>query len=318
MAASISAISFYLPECVESNLEVGLLYPEWDVPRVVAKTGIRSRHVAGPGICASDLAYEAARRLLQSASIPLESIDCLVLCTQSPDYFLPATACLLQDRLGLPSTCAAFDINQGCSGYVYGLFLAKGLVESGLARYVLLLTGETYSKYVHPADRTNRLLFGDAGSATLVANGGSGAAIGNFVMGTDGRGASNLIVEGGAHRHPERRCRGDQAGPENLYMNGPEVFAFSLRRVPEVVNALLDRSNLTIDEIDRFVFHQANAFMNETLRAKLKIPRAKYPLVLDGYGNTVSNTLPIVLHESGGFFSKGEKVMLVGFGVGYS
>lgn len=324
--AFVSGISYHVPGRVVSNGELQAENPDWDVVRSEGKLGIKSRHVAQTGECASDLAFVAANKLIDSLGLDRGSIDCLVLCTQSPDYFLPATSCVLQHRLGLPTSCAAFDFNQGCSGYVYGLYLAKSLVSSGLACNVLLLTAETYTKLIHPRDRTTRLLFGDAASATLVTGSPGGARIGAFSLGTDGAGAENLIVPAGASRTPasyktkieSTDSNGCIRTSENLYMNGQEVLNFALERVPEVVRDLLRRADVAFDEIGWFVFHQANAFMNEILRSKMRIPRPKYPICLEEFGNTVSNTIPITLCEKGQRFVRGDKVMLVGFGVGYS
>ncbi len=326
MEAHVSGIAFALPEREEPNEALQLDNPAWDMSRVEQKVGIRARRIAGPGETAADLGYAAARRLLDGMGVDAASVDVLLFCTQSPDYFLPTTACVLQDRLGLPTSCAALDFNQGCSGYVYGLWLARALVVSGSARTVLLVTAETYSKFIHPRDRSVRVLFGDGAAATLVTAEPGGARIGACTLGTDGAGYRNLIVPAGGARlrpSPATRCEtedenGSVRTPEHLFMDGPELFAFTLKRVPEVVRTTLERAGTTAAEVDWFVFHQANAFMNEHLRAKLKLPREKAPLHLERYGNTVSSTIPIALHESAGAFRAGQRVMLVGFGVGYS
>lgn len=328
MDAFITGLAVHLPEQIVTNDDLQRENPGWDMPRVEAKTGIRQRHIAARGECASDLGFAAADKLLRGMEVDRSSIDCVLLCTQSPDYVLPTTACLLQDRLGLSTRCAALDFNQGCSGFVYGLYLAKALVASGMARKILLITAETYSKLIHPQDRSVRVLFGDGASACLVTNDSRGARIGTCVMGTDGSGCENLIVPAGGGRQPwsaetGRETKDDQGSvrsANNLYMNGQELFLFTLQRVPEVVSATLAASSTTMQDIDHFVFHQANEFMNEHLRAKLSIPREKAPIVMQGCGNTVSSTIPIALHSIGtdGKLRSGQKVMLVGFGVGYS
>jgi len=324
--AYIAGVSSYLPDQILTNEQLQVENPDWDMDRIESKVGIKARHIAAPGECASDLAYAAAAQLLAGMQLDPTAVDCLILCTQSPDYQLPTTACILQNRLGLPTTCAALDFNQGCSGYVYGLFLAKGLVAAGLCRNVLLLTAETYSKVIHPRDRSVRVLFGDGATATLINSDPSGARIGEFSLGTDGSGYANLIVPAGASRQPVNEVTGqlteDEGGSvrsaENLFMDGQELFTFTLKRVPEVVNATLSKAGITKDQVDWFIFHQANAFMNEHLRMKLKVPKEKAPLCLEQIGNTVSNTIPLTIHEVGHSFRAGEKVMLVGFGVGYS
>jgi 3-oxoacyl-[acyl-carrier-protein] synthase III len=324
--AFISGLSFALPTRQLSNEQLQLENPDWDMGRIEAKVGIRSRYVVSGDECASDLAFRAATRLLDGLGTDRSRIDALLLCTQSPDYFLPTTACILQDRLGLPTTCAALDYNQGCSGYVYGLFMAKSMIASGMARNVLLVTAETYSKFIHPRDRSVRVLFGDAATATLVNDCATGTRIGEITLGTDGSGYRNLIVPAGGTRTPcgfETRVEltdenGSVRSAEHLFMDGQELFLFTLKRVPEVVRATLEKAGITNDDVSWFVFHQANAYMNEHLRTKLKIPRERTPLILEQYGNTVSNTIPLTLSLVGEKFSPGEKVMLVGFGVGYS
>lgn len=293
--------------------------------RLEVKTGIFSRHIAGTDECASDLAFQAAEKLLSGMQIDRTTIDVLLFCTQSPDHYLPATACILQHRLGLPVTCAALDFNQGCSGFVYGLFLAKSLILSGEAKRVLLLTGDTYSKFINPRDRSVRVLFGDAAAATLVTA-ETGAEIGAISLGTDGEGAANLIVPAGAARRPVCAAtrqeitdhNGSTRSEENLFMDGQEVFEFTLRRVPAAVDATLKKAGLSREQIDWFVFHQANKFMLDQLRSRLKLPAEKIPLHFADLGNTVSSTIPITLHSSSGRFLEGNRLLLVGFGVGYS
>ena len=324
--AFIQGISFALPEQVVTNADLAEQNPSWDMPKIEEKVGIRTRHIANDDECASDLAFAAAEKLIVSMGIDRQKIDALLFCTQSPDYALPATACILQDRLRLPTACAAFDFNQGCSGYVYGLSLAKGMIAAGIAHNVLLLTGETYSKYIHDADRSVRVLFGDGGTATLISDEEKGAKIGEFILGTDGSGAMNLAVKAGGGRVPVSAASkventdnfGNVRTAENLFMNGQELFVFALKRVPEAVDAMLAKVKATRDQVKWFVFHQANAYMNETLRKKMGLPKDNVPLCLEEFGNTVSCTIPITLSAAGKQFQANDKVMLIGFGVGYS
>lgn len=326
MSAFVAGLAFALPEREVTNDDLQAENPDWDMARVGAKIGIHARRIAAPDETAADLGYEAARRLIDGLGLDPAAVDALLFCTQSPDYCLPTTACVLQDRLGLPTSCAALDFNQGCSGYVYGLWMANALVASGSARNVLLVTAETYSKFIHPRDRSVRVLFGDGASATLVTAEPGGARIGPCTLGTDGSGYENLIVPAGGARRPACSATAVEVADENgsvrtaehLFMDGQELFTFTLKRVPEVVRATLTRAGLSADAVDWYVFHQANAFMNEHLRAKLKIPKEKAPLHLERYGNTVSSTIPIALHAAAGRFCPGDRVMLVGFGVGYS
>jgi 3-oxoacyl-[acyl-carrier-protein] synthase-3 len=275
------------------------------------------------------LGVAAARKLFLSGACCAEDIDYLLFCTQSPDYFLPTTACIMQDRLGIPRSAGALDFNLGCSGYIYGLGLAKGLIETGQAKNVLLITAETYSKFIHPGDKSVRTLFGDAAAATLVqAKDIDEEVIGPFAYGTDGRGAKNLIVPNGGLRSPIGEVKAevieDESGnlrsENNLFMNGSEVFTFTLLTVPKAVKGLMAKAESSIEDIDLFVFHQANKFMLEHLRKKCKIPEDKFYLAYSKFGNTVSSTIPIALKEAldDGTLKPGMKVMLVGFGVGYS
>jgi 3-oxoacyl-[acyl-carrier-protein] synthase III len=329
MSATIRAIEYHLPAQVLSSEDLATLFPEWSVAKIEAKTGIRRRHIASEGETAGDLAFAAASKLFDSGMCSPSDIDFILLCTQSPDYFLPTTACLLQHRLGIPTTAGALDFNLGCSGFVYGLGLAQGLIDSGQASRVLLLTAETYSKYIHPQDRSVRTLFGDAAAATLIeAATGPSQGLGPFVYGTDGAGGENLIVCTGGFREarsaasaePKEDPSGNVRTRDHLFMNGGEIFTFTLSAVPDAVNALLAKAGLGLGDIDLFVFHQANRYMLEHLRKAMGIDARKFFIHLVDCGNTVSSTIPIALKEahSGGQLQPGMRVMLVGFGVGYS
>jgi len=327
MKAEIHGIAYHLPDRELSNEHLAAEYPDWTIEKIQEKTGIRSRHLAGPDECASDLGVSACCKLFARGVCQPGDIDFLLFCTQSPDHFLPTTACIMQDRLGLPTHAGALDFNLGCSGYIYGLGLAKGLVETGQARNVLLVTAETYSKHVHPADRSVRTLFGDAAAATLVSA-GTGGGIGPFVYGTDGRGAGNLIVPvGGMRQHRTLETavartddQGNTRSAENIFMDGAEIFSFTLKAVPALVAATLGKAGATMEDIDFFVFHQANLYMLESLRRKIHIPKEKFLTSFEMSGNTVSSTIPIVLQDKveEGVICPGKRLLLVGFGVGYS
>jgi 3-oxoacyl-[acyl-carrier-protein] synthase-3 len=329
VTARLKDIAVYLPETVLDNEELAKLYPEWPADKILEKTGISERRIACEWQTAGDLAYEAARNLFAQGQVAAKDVDFIILCTQAPDYVLPTTACVLQERLGISRHAGALDINLGCSGFVYGLSLAKGLIETGAARCVLLITGDTYSKYIHPLDKSVRTLFGDAAAATsIVASDSVDKAIGPFVFGTDGSGAKNLIVEAGMYRLPkscdtsieQRDDSGNVRSRENLYMNGAEVMAFSLKEVPKAADALLQKAGKTKEDIDLFVLHQANKFMLEALRKKMKVPEEKLPITMESCGNTVSSTIPIAIFKliQQGRLQPGQQLMLIGFGVGYS
>ena len=327
--AAIKAIASYLPQNRLTNQELAAQLGNWTAEEILSKTGVCSRGIAGSDECASDLGVSAAQRLFESGACRPEDIDFLLFCTQSPDYALPSTACLVQRRLQLRTDCGAIDFNQGCSGFVYGVALAKGLIEAGTARSVLLITAETYSKFIHPRDRSVRTIFGDGAAATLIAGvEDAQELIGPLILGTDGSGWQNLIVpvSGARRRHTAEtgvateREGGNWRSDENLFMNGPEILTFTLRTVPKAVRALLDRWQRPLEDVDLFVFHQASRFMLERLRDKMGLPAQKFWIDLEECGNTVSATIPIALEKAMalGRVASGSRVMIVGFGVGYS
>ena len=320
--AYIKDIAYYLPKKVLTNEQIAQLYPEWSAEKVVNKVGITERHIAADDETATDMAYQAAENLF-AQGIDRNAVDFIILCTQSPDYFLPSSACILQDRLGLSKNCGAFDFNLGCSGYEYGLAVAKGLIVAGIAQNILLLTAETYTKYIHPQDKGNMTIFGDGASATLVSTEGF-AQIGEVVVGTDGSGAENLIVRTSAARHKAlaNNVAQDEDGTivsdDHLYMHGGNVFNFTADVVPDMVEKLLNMSGLQQDDIDLWVFHQANKYMINYLRKLLDIDKDKFYIYMEKVGNTVSSTIPIALCEARKEDRLHGHVLLAGFGVGLS
>jgi 3-oxoacyl-[acyl-carrier-protein] synthase-3 len=323
--AFIKAISYYLPEKVVNNEELVKEFPEWSIEKVAQKVGVDSRHLAAHDETAGDMAEKAARKLFEEYQIDPKSIDFIMLCTQSPDYLLPSTACVLQDKLGIPTSAGAFDYNLGCSGCVYGMAMAKGLITAGIAKNVLLLTAETYNKYLHPSDKSNRSIFGDGAAACLISTEGF-AEIGEFVLGTDGSGANNLIVKTGGSR--QKAATGkfveDDEGhlwyDDYLYMNGGAIFNFTLDAVPVMMKGILEKNGLDKDNIDYYVFHQANKFMLNTIRKVCVLPKDKFYVNLSTTGNTVSSTVLIGLKDcmENNFIKSGDQVMIAGFGVGLS
>ena len=315
MGSFIHSIEYYLPEMSVDNDKLSQEFPEWEADKIMEKVGIRNRHIVSENETALDLAYMAAEKILNN--FDREKVDFLMLCTQSPDYFLPTGACILQERLKLRKNIGAFDYNLGCSGYVYGLALAKSLINSNLASNVLLIMAETYSKHIHPTDKSNRSIFGDAAAASLIISSPDNK-IHEFELGTDGEGKDNLIVRKGGFRDNSRDCLDI---PENyLFMEGPEIFNFTLDVVPDLVKKVLEKNNETLDSIEYCIFHQANKFMLDYLRKKLKIDPSKFYQNMLETGNTVSATIPIALKDciDSGQVKPGDKVLLVGFGVGYS
>ena len=324
--AAVRAISVYLPEGVLDNAELVRQFGTWTENKIYGKTGVSERRVVGDEKV-SDLAAAAGERLFEEHGIDRSSIDFLLLCTECPDYFLPATACIVQNRLGLRKDAGALDYNLGCSGFVYGLALAKGLVLGGVARRVLLITAETITRTIHPQDKSTRTLFGDAAAATLV-EASAERGIGEFVLGTDGSGADRLIIPAGAWAQPsspETRVEtknkwGNVRTPENLYMDGPEILKFSMEVAPSCMNDTLERNRTSLEHLRLVVLHQASHMMLVKLRELLAIPEEKFVFNIEKYGNTVSSTIPIALYDSmqSGRLGKGDSVLVMGFGVGLS
>ena len=302
--AAVRAISVYLPEGVLDNAELVRQFGTWTENKIYGKTGVSERRVVGDEKV-SDLAAAAGERLFEEHGIDRGSIDFLLLCTECPDYFLPATACIVQNRLGLRKDAGALDYNLGCSGFVYGLALAKGLVLGGVARRVLLITAETITRTIHPQDKSTRTLFGDAAAATLV-EASAERGIGELVLGTDGSGAERLIIPAGAWAQPsspETRVEtknkwGNVRTLENLYMDGPEILKFSMEVAPDCMNDTLERNGTSLEGLRLVVLHQASHMMLVKLREVLAIPEEKFVFNIEKYGNTVSSTIPIALYDS--------------------
>jgi 3-oxoacyl-[acyl-carrier-protein] synthase-3 len=314
----VAGISTCLPPRAADNLDPTLGYDAEEVRKVVAMAGVKQRRVVDDGVTAADLSFEAAERLLQDLGWQRDSVSALVFVTQSPDHFLPSSSCLLQNWLGLPDSCAAFDVGLGCSGYPYGLYIAAAMLRAGGHRRVLMLHGDTPSRFVDTADHATTLLFGDSGSATaLEAVEPADQGGGHFVLGTDGAGYAGLIMRGGGFRdrHP--------TDPRHLAleMDGSAVFNFTLKRVPPLVADALAESRCTVADLDAFVFHQSNRFMIRHLMKKCGLPEEKVPLTLEDNGNSGGPSVAVtVTRRLAGTTARERamKVMLLGYGVGLS
>ncbi|MCD4650174.1 MAG: ketoacyl-ACP synthase III [Candidatus Cloacimonetes bacterium] len=317
MGSEIIKITYHLPEKVLDNKDIKQLFPEFNSLKVLKNVGIQQRHIAGDNETALDLAYEAAEKLL--IQIDRSTIDMLILCTQSPEYYLPTGACILQHKLGLPTHCGAFDISLGCSAYMYGLATANGFISSGIATNILLLTGDTLTKHIASDDKANMTIFGDAATATLI-RASEREAILAVDLGTNGSGWQNLINPVGGFRYRANGNENKTAGVRQLYMDGPEILNFTMDTVPCLIENVLSKARMKLDDIDSFVFHQANKFILDTLCSLIDIPEDKFIIDMENYGNTVSSSIPIVLANMAeqGRLSSGTKVLTAGFGVGYS
>jgi 3-oxoacyl-[acyl-carrier-protein] synthase-3 len=323
--AFIKALTYYLPEHVLTNEELDLQLAEVGGIASVAKTmGVETRCVAAENETACDLAVKAAEKLFAENNLSPKDIDFLLFCTQGPDYFMPSTSCIIQDRLGVPTTAGAFGFDLGCSGYVYGLAMANSFVDSGLAKNVLLLTAETASKNMYPLDK-NRALFGDAAAATIISSNGM-AEIGKFEKGTDGSGYEQIIIKNGGWRNKQltgatyEDSNGNIRRDDYFYMDGEAVFNFTVDRIPLLIEETLKINETDRESIDYYIFHQANKFMLNTLRKINAIPKDKFFVDISDTGNTTSSTVPIGLYKSlqNGSVKKGMNVMVAGFGVGLS
>lgn len=316
--ARIAGIVACVPRRAVGNDEFEARFGD-KVADVVKMTGVQSRRWVDANTTTADLCHDAAERLLSQTGTERIEVDAVIFVSQTPDYRLPATACLLQDRLGLRAGIIALDVALGCSGYVYGLWLAMMMVQGGAARKVLLAVGDTSSIMNDPDDRSTALLFGDAGTATLVEY-TDAAAEAHFVFGTDGSGAEALIVPKGAFRRPAEASRFADAPPDILFMDGGEVFNFTLKAVPQLIADTMASAGRPTDQHDLFLLHQANAFMIKHLAKKAKLPMDKVPINIDRFGNTSSATLPLVMADlsAGQLTSSTSRVAMFGFGVGFS
>lgn len=319
--ASIGPISTYLPQKIETNQQLQDEFPSWDMDLIYTKTGIASRHIAEPGETAADLGVKAAEKLFEEHQIDPQSIDFLLFCTQTPDYPLPTSACLMQQRLGLRISCGALDFNLGCSGFIYGLSLAEGLIRAGIARRVLFITAETYSKYIDHDDRSLRTIFGDAAAATLL-EASDEPTLDGFHFGTDGSGADTLMVTDGGARLPEdaHKPRHRKRWNSRLYMDGPALINFTVGAIPQLVQNIFSAAGIPKSDVELYLFHQATRKMLEQLQEALEIERDRMPIALETVGNTVSATIPLLIHDlrQQNRLTKGAKHLLVGFGVGWS
>jgi 3-oxoacyl-[acyl-carrier-protein] synthase III len=323
----IAGIAAAVPEGEATRIDDVRVFGEEDARRIFKNTGVKRRRVTHNGLCTSDLCLAAAERLLATLDWGKESIDALVFVSQSPDYLCPATACVLQHRLGLPSSCAAFDVNLGCSGYVYGLFVLGSFFAGGGFRRALLLVGDTASRTSAPLDRSVAPLFGDAGAATALECADAGYAM-DFVLGTNGAGARHLMTPAGGFRTPRgpttaevtEREGGNRRSDEHTYMNGAEVFTFTLSAIPPLIDETLALREWRRDEVDAYVFHQASTFMLKNLQRACALPAERFVIGLEEYGNTSSASIPLAIVDRlrGRLSTRAEKLVLAGYGVGWS
>lgn len=323
----ISGVSACVPENVEENSTLSLFQSAEEYARFVATTGIECRHVVKDGICSSDLCHKAAEKLIEKLQWTKEDIDCLVFVSQTPDYILPATACVLQQRLGLSNECMAFDISLGCSGWVYGITVLASLLSNGSCKKGLLLAGDTVTVTKSPRDKTTYPLFGDAGTATALEFQETEDGIVSYLC-TDGEGADTIMIRDGGFRHPfsedslvyKEYENGSVRNNLQSYLDGTSVFTFGISKAPKSVKKLLEYADKSSEDIDYFIFHQANMLMNEKIRTKLKLPAEKVPYILKDFGNTSSTSIPLTLvaRLKERLRNNDLNIVACGFGVGLS
>ncbi len=321
----ISGLAAAVPKNIINNYEYTNHFPAEEVKEVVDKIGIKERRFVDDSTCSSDLCYAAAERLLTDKEIDRTEIDLLIFVSQTPDYKMPATSVLLQDRLGLPKSTIAFDINMGCAGFIYGMSVIYSMMQQSGFRKALLLDGETRSKVYSPKDRTVAFIFGDAGVAAIIEKDERfGKSF--FTLNSDGSRGSLIKINAGGYRNPssietlkERVIdeHGNIRSDEHGYMNGADVFNFLIREVPKDIKKIYAQSNITPEEIDYFVFHQANNYMNNYLVKKLKLDPQKVPMSIEKFGNTSSVSIPLTIAtQLQNKLTEKQKVLLCGFGVG--
>lgn len=298
---------------------------------IFSQCGIKKRYIANLEDTTKDLGNRAAIKLFEEWKIDKTTIDYLIFVSDASEYKGPATSCIMQHNLGLAQTTAALDIQHGCTGFIYGLSIAKAVINAQLAKNVLLVTSDAPTKVIHPEDIELRSIFSDGAAAILIGNSktenGINAKIEDFVFGTDGQGEKHLWVERSATKNPPDVAWLKQyehlptgLGGGRLRMDSPKIFLFAVRRVPQLVKAILEKHTLKIDEIDFFIFHQANGTMLEFLRKRLKIPKEKFIISIENVGNTVASTIPIAIKEmvDDERIKTGQKILLAGFGIGFS
>lgn len=323
----IECISSAVPENTIDNFSFGKnLFSDEELDKLVKTTGVRKRRIAPGNICTSDLCIEAAERIFINGTVDKNEIDFLIFVSQTPDYRLPATSVILQDRLGLRKDCGAFDINLGCSGYVYGLFTAFMFMQNPSVKKILLLVGDTVSKFVSPKDKTTNMIFGDAGTATIISR--EENRMSYFSVNSDGGGYKNLIIDGGGYRNPSSEktleeyeyIENNFKNREQLFMNGADIFNFTIREVPKDIKNLLEKAERNICDVDYILFHQANKFITDFLAKKMKFESGKIPYSINNFGNTSSASIPltIVTELIDKINNNSLNIIMSGFGVGLS
>jgi len=321
----ISAISACVPKNIVDNKTLINILPEEEVVKTIENIGIKEKRFVDKNVCSSDLCFKAAEKLFSDNTIDRNSIDALIFLSQTPDYKIPATAPILQERLGLPKTTLCFDMNLGCSGYVFALSTAFAYASLNGVNRVLLLVGETFSKITSPLDKVNAPLYGDCGTATLVEKGNFDESY--FILYSDGSGKDTVIIPAGECRNPTsienlkevEMEDGNIRSGHQIFMDGMDVFNFAISVVPKSIKEILTLTQNSLESIDYIIFHQANKFMTDFFAKRLKYSLDKVPYCIDKYGNTSSASIPLTLaSELKSSDINNKKIILCGFGAGLS
>ena len=319
MSVKLDHIVTYFPERILTNNDLARHFTETSADQIFKNTGIKQRYVSAPLEIASDMAVRSAEKLFAEFSADKNEVDFLIFCSEGFDYIAPASSCIVQDRLGLSKNIGCIDLPYGCSGYIYGLGIANGLLAANMAKKVLFVTADIPTKVIHENDLELRSIFSDIATANLLTK---GTFEQHFIFGTDGSGHKNLLVDHSGFRNPVYENKElDLSLPNGqMKMNSTEVFLFAVRTVPKLVNQVLEKYNYSLNDVDLFVFHQASYFMIEVIRKKIKVPKEKFFINIESVGNSVSSSIPVALAEAEqkGVLKRGMKVMLAGFGIGYS
>lgn len=326
MSSYIKFIEYFLPDKIVSNSDLEFDYPEWDLDKIKSKTGVLNRHIASPNETALDLSIKACNKLFKYFDV--HKIDAIIYCTQSPDYIMPSNSFLIQKEFNFNEEIICYDFNHACSGYIYGLMMANSYIKSGVAKCVLLINSDTYSKYINPLDRSTRVLFGDAAAVSVIEGDNSCFGIQDIIVSSFGQGYNKFIIPAGGARLPKSELTsteqsdfvGNIRSKNNINMDGMAVWTFINSKVPGQIKKLLQRNNLCIDEVDLFIFHQASLMTLESLMKILNLDRKKVFINLENIGNTVSASIPIAIKDAidGGEFKENQIILICGFGVGLS
>lgn len=327
MGLIIKQIEYYLPEKVITNEDLAKENPDWDIMKLEEKSGVKSRHIAEVDQTALDLAIKAVEKVLSTGLIAKDQIQAIIFCTQSPDYIMPSNSFLIHKYFNFNQEVWTFDYNLACSGYIYGLAISRGIIETSLAKNILLITSETYSKYLNPKDRSTRILFGDGAAASIISKNKERGII-DVILSSNGEKFDTFYIPAGGCKIPKdihtKEITVDHSGNvrnlENIHMNGFSVWQFISKNVSEQISKLLIRNNLCVNDIDLFVFHQASKLTLDSLIKILKINEKKVYVNLNNIGNTISSSIPIALKdaEDNGKITRGDLILLSGFGVGLS